>query len=247
MRSRAVDVRRSAAVAGLDAAHETAPRTPIYTAAEVAADRMLHLLALPAALGAVVWLFLTTLPAAGFRQALAVIIYGIALIGMLTASAAYNLTRRARRKALLRRVDHAMIFVMIAGTYTPFMLVALRHESGPLVLALIWSLASIGIIVKLAYPGRFERLMLAVYLTMGWIFLGIGRDMAAPRLAPVLFLLISGGAAYSLGAILHAYGRPKFHNVAWHGLVLVGAGFHWVAVARLLAAAQALQRVSCVR
>jgi hemolysin III len=220
-----------------DAVEAAALSFPRYTSTEAAADRVLHLCALPTATASVGWLLLTTLPTASVGQAIAEIIYGLALVGMLTASAAYNLSRSASRKELLRRIDHAMIFVMIAGTYTPFTLVALRHDSGPLLCALIWSLASIGIVMKLVYPRRFERFMFAVYLMMGWIFLGLGRGLAVHLSAPVFLLLMAGGAAYSVGALLHAYGRPQFHNAAWHALVLLGVGLHWLAIARLSRAA----------
>ena len=154
---------------------------------------------------------------------------------MLTSSAAYNLSGPSRRKELLRRIDHAMIFVMIAGTYTPFILFAFRKSDGPLLCTLVWSLATIGIVVKLAYPRRFERLMVAFYLVMGWVVLGMGPSLVIRLPSPVLFLLLAGGTVYSLGALIHAYGRVQFHNVGWHALVLLGASLHWVAVARLFA------------
>ena len=147
---------------------------PHYTAAEAAADRALHLLALPTATVAVAWLFLAAIPTADAEQTVASLIYGCGLIGMLTASAAYNLCRPSRRKELLRRVDHAMIFVMIAGTYTPFAVSAFREIDGPLLCLVIWSLAATGVAVVLAFPRRFERLLLMLYLTMGWMVLGMG-------------------------------------------------------------------------
>ncbi|MBV8523581.1 MAG: hemolysin III family protein, partial [Acetobacteraceae bacterium] len=101
---------------------------PQYTEAEASADRALHLAALPAAMGAVSWLFIAAIPTAGIVQAIALVMYGCGLIGMLAASAAYNLCRPSYRKEWLRRVDHAMIFVMIAGTYTPFTLYAFGRD-----------------------------------------------------------------------------------------------------------------------
>src|SRR5215469_13743009 len=121
---------------------------PQYTPAEAIADRAIHLFTLPAAIGAVGWLFLSAMPTADTRQAAALAIYGCGLIGMLTASAAYNLSPPCRRKELLRRLDRAMIFVMIAGT---------------------WSLAAIGAAGALARPRRFERPLLVLYLVMGWL------------------------------------------------------------------------------
>jgi hemolysin III len=213
---------------------------PRYTAAEAATDRALHLLAVAAAMGGSGWLFLATVSTASIRQTVALAIYSCGLIAMLIASAAYNLCHPGHRKELLRRVDHAMIFVMIAGTYTPFTLFALKDGSALLFCTLIWSVAAIGITMKLAFPRRYERLLLTLYLIMGWMILGVARSFAANLPDPVLFLLFVGGAAYSFGAFIHAQGRLPFHNVVWHALVVVGAGLHWTAVARLLAPAAAL-------
>jgi hemolysin III len=158
-------------------------------------------------------------------------VYGVGLIGMFVASAAYNLCYPSRAKELLRRADHAVIFVMIAGTCTPFALSAFPANVGLPLCALAWIAATVGVVLKLAFPRRFERLLLALYLVMGWTMFGVGRVYAdnLPKIA--LLLLFGGGIAYSCGALVHARGRLPFHNVAWHGLVLLGASLHWAAVA----------------
>lgn len=226
---RATDIRR-------DATETLAWRFPHYTAAEAATDRALHFLALPAAIVAVGWLFLAAIPTADIEHTVAGVIYGCGLIGMLTASAAYNLSRPSRRKELLRRVDHAMIFVMIAGTYTPFALFAFRDMAGPLLCLLVWSLAAIGVSMTLAFPRRFERLLLVLYLIMGWMVIDMGRSFLTQLPGRVLTLLLAGGAAYTVGTIVHARCRFAFQNVVWHALVVSGASLHWMAVTLLLAA-----------
>jgi hemolysin III len=206
---------------------------PQYSPAEAAADRAIHLSALPIAVGAVLWLLLTDVPAADTKQAAALAIYGCGLIAMLAASAAYNLSHPCPRKELLRRIDHAMIFVMIAGTYTPFVASEPQEiESLPLGVA-IWSLAAGGVAVTVAFPRRFERTLLFLYLIMGWIGLALGLKLLLCFPTPVLLLLIAGGVAYSVGAVIHARCRFPFHNVVWHALVVLGAGLHWAAVALL--------------
>jgi hemolysin III len=219
-----------------DAIETVGWKFPHYTATEAAADRALHLLALPAATVAVGWLCLAAIPTADARQTIACVIYGCGLIGMLTASAAYNLSHPSRRKELLRRVDHAMIFVMIAGTYTPFAVSVFREIDGPLLCLLIWSLAATGVAATLAFPRRFERLLLMLYLIMGWMVLGMGRSFLAHLSTPVLLLLLAGGAAYTVGAFLHSRGRFPFQNIVWHALVVFGASLHWLAIARTLTA-----------
>jgi hemolysin III len=204
---------------------------PHYTATELALDRVLHAFAFLLAVGGVAWLFVATLPAAGVRQLIGLTAYGVGLIGMVVASAAYSSCYPSRAKDLLRRADHAMIFVMIAGTCTPFALSAFPQSVGLLLVALVWIAATVGVVLKLAFPRRSERLLLALYLVMGWTMFGIGRAYADHLPNIVLLLLFGGGIAYSCGALVHARGSLPFHNVAWHGLVLLGASLHWVAVA----------------
>jgi hemolysin III len=204
---------------------------PHYTAAELALDRMLHAFAVLLAVGGVVWLFVATLPTGGVRELIGLAVYGVGLIGMFVASAAYNSCYPSRAKELLRRADHAMIFVMIAGTCTPFALSAFPNSVGLLLCALVWIVATIGMVLKLAFPRRFERLLLAMYLVTGWTMFGMGRAYADNLPNISLLLLFGGGVAYSYGAFVHARSRLPFHNVAWHGLVLLGASLHWVAIA----------------
>ncbi len=204
---------------------------PHYTVAELAVDRVLHAVAVLLAAGGILWLFAVTLPAASVRQMVGVTVYSAGLIGMFAASAAYNLCCPSRTKELLRRIDHAMIFVMIAGTCTPFTLSAFPTSIGLLICLLVWLIAATGAVLKLAFPRRFERLLLALYLVMGWAVLGMSRAYADNLSDVALFLLLGGGLAYSCGAYVQARGRLRFHNAVWHGLVLLGAGLHWAAIA----------------
>lgn len=204
---------------------------PRYTAAELALDRALHSVAVLLAVGGVAWLLVVAAQTGGVRRFVGLTIYGAGLIGMFVASAAYNSCSPCRRKELLRRIDHAMIFVMIAGTCTPFALSAFPATMGMLTCTLVWFTAATGAALKLALPRRFERLLLALYLVMGWTIFGVSRAYGDNLSDLALFLLLGGGLAYSCGAYVQARGRIPFHNVVWHGLVLIGAGLHWVAVA----------------
>jgi hemolysin III len=205
-------------------------RFPTYTRAEHGLDSAVHLIGVPAAMVAVVWLLAGVRGAASTRLIASLAVYAVGLIGMLGSSAAYHLTRPGPAKDLLRRADHAMIYVMIAGSYTPLGLNVLEAPGGVLLCAAIWALAAVGIALKLAFPRRFERLSLALYLGMGWAVVSmIGpliRDL--PRLS--LELLLAGGVVYSLGAVIYTRHNLKFHTVAWHALVLVAAGLHLAAL-----------------
>jgi len=219
---------------GFDAGREAAAVAagfPTYTAAEAAADRFIHLLGVPAAIVSACWLVARVSPAASAKLTFTLLVYSFGLIGMLAVSAAYNLSSPSRVKERLRRADHAMIFVMIAGSYTPFALNVLPRGEGLLLCAAVWFLAAVGIGAKLLFPRRLERVSLVLYLGMGWIALSMIGSFVALLPREVLWLLLLGGIAYSLGALLHSLRRVPFHNAAWHALVLVGAGLHLAAMA----------------
>jgi len=204
-----------------------------YTAAEIAADRAVHVIGLAAATAAVGWLLGSIGPAATIKQIAAVSIYSFGLVGMLSVSALYNLAVPSRLKAVLRRLDHSMIFVMIAGSYTPFAISALSPQLGVPLCAVVWGLAAIGIGLKLACPFHFELVSLALYLGMGWLVLAVLRSMLAVLPRDTMLLLLVGGVIYSLGALLHARARMRFQNAIWHAMVVVAAGLHFAAVAQV--------------
>jgi hemolysin III len=209
---------------------------PVYSAAERAADRIIHIAGLAAAPVGIGWLLLR-LGSANTLQVAAIVIYSAGLIGMLSASAGYNLVPASRLKAWLRRIDQSMIYVMIAGSYTPFALIGLGPHTGGTLCLLIWSLAACGIALNLAFGHRFEAAGLALYLAMGWLVLFYIRALIAAVPGVVLVLLVAGGVIYSIGMAIHATARIKFHNPIWHAMVAVAAALHLVAIADLLKAA----------
>jgi len=201
-----------------------------YTAAELAADRVVHIIGVP--LGVIAGLLLLVQAAlhGGVVLIAAVAVYVFGLIGMLGSSAAYQLTAPGRRKELLRRLDRAMIFVMIAGTYTPISANVLYGRGGVVLCAVLWGLAAVGIFVTLKFPRRFERLLLALYLAMGWMLLVLIHYCFALLRADALALIFAGGAAYTVGAAIVSFPRIKFHNPVWHALILVAASCQYAAI-----------------
>jgi hemolysin III len=202
---------------------------PEYTRAERLADGVVHWLGVGSAVGFSTWLVTQAAAAAGFAVFASLLVYCLGLVGALGASAAYNLTRAGRAKELLRRIDHAMIFVLIAASYTPYAAISLGGEGGLLLLLSIWSVAAFGVALKLLYPRRLERLSVALYLGMGWMAIVTVRPLVAAISEPTLWLLAAGGVLYSLGAAVHHLRRLPFHNVIWHAMVLVAAGLHFTA------------------
>jgi hemolysin III len=203
---------------------------PDYTNAERAADRVVHVVGVP--LGVLAGLLL--LAQAGLHGGVVLIgsvaVYVFGLIGMLGSSAAYQLAVPGRRKEKLRRLDRAMIFVMIAGTYTPLAANVLYGRGGVWLCAVLWALAAAGIFVTLRFPRRFENAMMALYLAMGWMVLVLIRDCFALLSVSVMVLIFTGGAAYTVGAVIQSFPRIKFHNPIWHGLILVAAACQYAAI-----------------
>ncbi len=202
---------------------------PSYTAAERAVDRLIHIIGVPLGVLAGAWLLVRTALQANTIPTLTVAVYVFGLAGMLVASAAYQLTAPSAVKERLRRLDRAMIFVMIAGTYTPFSSTVLYAHGGLWLCLLLWALAGAGIFVTLRYPRRFERVILVLYLAMGWMLLALIRDCFAVLSFTVMALIVAGGIAYTAGAVIQAT-RLKFHNPIWHALILAAASCQYAAI-----------------
>ncbi|MPZ11399.1 MAG: hemolysin III family protein [Kiloniellaceae bacterium] len=203
---------------------------PQYSRPERVADAAVHGLGLLFGLAACVILAIAVLPSHDALLWLALGLYGFGLLAMLGCSALYNLCGPGRCKAVLRRLDHASIFVMIAGTYTPFMLIAIGGTWGLGLLALVWFVALCGVALKLFWPWRFERLSVAAYLLLGWSILVVFDPLLGAMSAAGLALLVAGGLLYSLGVVFHLWQRLPYHNVIWHAFVLAAAACHFSAV-----------------
>jgi hemolysin III len=203
-----------------------------YSRPERVADAAIHVLGVACGLAACIALALVALPRGDAALAIGIGLYAGGLISMLGFSALYNMTRAPRWKSMFRRLDHAAIFVMIAGTYTPFALIAIGGAWGIGLLAFVWLVAAAGVALKLVCPRRFERFSLAAYLLLGWCILPLLGPLFAAVSLPGIILLAAGGLLYSLGVVFHVWTRLPYHNAIWHALVLVAAGCHFAAVLR---------------
>ena len=201
---------------------------------EKAVDASVHLLGLLGVWAALRGLFAKLDPQVTTDQRLALVAYGLGLIGTLIMSAPYNLSRSGPWKGVLRRCDRAMIFVMIAGSYTPFVLTAFAPDTGRALCVAVWTLAALGATLCLAWRRLSDRLLIGSYLCMGWLVLAILPPLMAAVSATALVLLLAGGLVYSLGVIVHTRVRVAFHNAAWHGMVVTAAALHLAAVALVL-------------
>jgi hemolysin III len=179
-------------------------------------------------IGAIV-LMLSSIGGLPFRDIAGLGVYSLGLIGMFTASASYHLVRRPSLKEWFRRVDHAVIFVMIAGSYTPFAL-KIGGETGTLILAAVWGIALLGVAVKMLFPRKLDKISVLIYLAQGWcIVFALDRLVAAVPSSGV-DLLVIGGCIYSAGVIFHLLTRLPFHNAIWHLFVLGGASVQYASI-----------------
>ncbi|HAH10119.1 MAG TPA: DNA-binding protein [Alphaproteobacteria bacterium] len=201
-----------------------------YTRSEVAADAVIHVLGVTAGvIGAGVLVTMSALYGTGATLA-ASIIYGTGLVAMLSFSAAYNMHPPGPRREFLRRLDHAAIFLMIAGTYTPLTTLHLSGAWAITITSLVWAMAVTGITLKIAFPRRFERLSLAAYLAMGWMGVVAIEPLLASLPMSTFVLIGVGGVLYSAGTAFHVWESLPFQNAIWHGFVLAAAVCHYAAV-----------------
>lgn len=206
-----------------------------YDRAETIADAVVHLLGIGFAIGGAVALVIVTASHGTFAQVAAVAIYLAGLLAMIGFSAAYNLWPVSPVKWWLRRLDHSAIYLLIASTYTAFML-PLTGTMPAVVLAIVWAAALAGMALKLFWPGRLDRTSIALYLTIGWSGLITLKPVVA-AFAPVTLALIAvGGVLYSVGVVFHAWRGLRFQNAIWHGFVLTAALCHYAAVLTSLVA-----------
>ena len=159
-----------------------------------------------------------------------ILVYVIGLVTMLAFSAAYNMWPVSPVKWVLRRFDHSAVYVLIAGTYTPF-LAQMKNALASASLGIgVWLSAAVGMALKLALPGRFDRLAIILCLLLGWSGVIAYDSLVSAIPSSSLWLLAIGGVLYSLGTLFHVWQRLRFQNAIWHGFVLLAASCHYSAV-----------------
>lgn len=207
-----------------------APKPPRHypTPAAKCADLVVHVVGLTLALVGGIVLLTLAVRAGSISQVVGVSIYAAGVLAMLAFSTAYNFAKPQYRPTL-RRLDHAGIFLMIAGSYTPFTL-GLPGAWGWGMTAAVWSIATLGALGKLFLKGLDRKFWVGVYLALGWLVV-IALKPIIDSLAWYAFvLLVTGGVLYSTGVIFYVNKRLKFARAIWHGHVVAAAGAHWAAV-----------------
>ncbi len=207
-----------------------------HSSPEHIADGVVHVIGLVAAVAGATALMVWAILEIPAERVWPLIPYVIGLIATFSFSAAYNLTLHEKIRAVLRRFDHAAIYLMIAGTYTPLALIGIGGGRGWALAIAAWSLAIFGVALKLAFFHRWSRLGFVLYLAQGWLGVLAVWPMIQNLPVMALVLIFAGGITYTVGTIFH-HGKMKYATAIWHGHVVAAAITHYIAVVLVVAAA----------
>ncbi|SHJ03469.1 hemolysin III [Mesonia phycicola] len=159
-----------------------------------------------------------------------VVVYGISLIILYSASTFYHATKNRILRTKLNILDHAAIYVLIAGTYTPFTLITLPKNTGLILFFVVWTIAFFGVILKIFFTGKFKLLSTILYVLMGWLVIFVINPLIDNLATQGLYLLFAGGVFYTLGAVLFMIEKLKFNHAIFHLFVLLGSLSHFFAI-----------------
>jgi len=159
-----------------------------------------------------------------------VCVFGASLIALYAASTMYHSTTRPRLRARLRIIDHATIYVLIAGTYTPYALVTMNGMVGWVIFAISWGLAATGIILKLFFTGRFNLLSTLMYIFMGWMIIFFAKPLVVGLPIDGVYWLVAGGLSYTIGAVIYSISKIPLNHAIFHLFVLLGSFCHVISV-----------------
>lgn len=164
------------------------------------------------------------------KNLISYIVYSVSLLSLYAASTLYHSAKTIDLRRKLNIVDHAAIFILIAGSYTPFTLIALAGTLGWAVFIIVWFIAIVGVIIKLFFTGRYEKLSTAMYVAMGWLAIFVVGPLLSALPAPGFILLALGGLLYTIGAIFFSIKRIKFNHAIFHVFVLGGSLCHFLSI-----------------
>jgi hemolysin III len=194
------------------------------------ANSLTHGLGAVLSLVGLVFLVVKAVQAQDGRLLASFLIYGVGITFLFTASTLYHSIHHPATKRVFHVMDHIGIYLMIAGTYTPFAMVTIERSWGDLLLWLVWSIAGAGSLFKLFFTGRFNLLSTFVYLGMGWIAVVAAGPLVEAIPAPGLALIVAGGLLFSVGVVFYLWPKLKYHHAIWHLFVLAGGACHYFAV-----------------
>lgn len=204
---------------------------PSYSLGEEIANAVTHGLGTAAAIVALTLMMVKAIGVLGVANIAGVAVYGASLILLFLCSTLYHSFYHPTVKAVLKRLDHSAIFLLIAGTYTPFLMITLQSTLARVLLFVIWGMAVAGVVFKVFFIHRLKRASLVIYLLMGWLSLLVVYELYVALPTPGFVLLLAGGLAYTVGAVFYAAKKYQYTHAIWHLFVLGGAACHCVTVA----------------
>lgn len=212
------------------AASAVALEFPVYDPVEFVADKIVHLLGVGFGIIGAVAVIILAATHSGALGIVATSLYAMSLLAMVGFSAAYNLSPPSPMRELLRRLDHATIFFLIAGTHSAITLGRIDTAWSQWLALFAWSVAIIGATMKIVYPRRYERLAVAAYVALGLAVFFALAPLVGSLSTAVLVLVAAGSFLYVMGVAFHLWEQLRFQNAIWHALVLCAAGCHYAAV-----------------
>ncbi|MRT92711.1 hemolysin III family protein [Ancylomarina sp. 16SWW S1-10-2] len=205
-------------------------KTKTYSALEEKINVYSHGLGFIIASIGLIFLLILTLPRGDWSQILSFGVFGLSMMILFAASTLYHRATDPVKRSRLRILDHASIYVLIAGTYTPFCLVTLPDRLGLIFFTVVWGFALVGICIKLFFTGRFSVFSTLMYLFMGWMMVFMIKPLYQNIAPEGLYWIFAGGLAYTIGAVLYSIKRIPFNHASFHILVLVGSFCHYMAI-----------------
>jgi hemolysin III len=209
-------------------------RDPFYSLREEIANSVTHAVGVALSAAGLILLVILAIHYGDVWRVVGFSIFGASLLALYLASTLYHAIQHRPVKRILRKVDHAAVFVLIAGTYTPFLLVSLRGTIGLPLLAVVWTIALFGVLYKIFFTGRYEILAIIAYILMGWLSIFAYRQMVTYIPPLGVTLLFAGGFFYTLGVLLYALEKLPYNHAVWHLFVMGGSACHYAAVVTLL-------------
>ena len=203
------------------------PEIARYTVGEELANSLTHGFGLLLAIAGLGGLMVV---AGGMRETVSCLVYGLTLILVYATSTLYHGVRLPHAKQLLRTLDHVAIFLLIAGTYTPFVLIALRGAWGWSLFGVVWVLAALGAMFELSAWRHARGVRVALYIAIGWVGLVALKPLVAALPGPGLWLLFGGGVSYTAGVLFYVWRGLRYHHAVWHLFVLGGSVLQYFAV-----------------
>lgn len=201
-----------------------------YTKGEEIANSITHGIGVLLSIAACVLLIVFSAKTGDGFKVVSFTIFGVALIILYLGSTLYHSITNQRAKKVFRVIDHSSIYILIAGTYTPFTLTVLRNGKGWWIFGVVWGISLVGIVMKAIWLERFDKLATMFYLVMGWAIVFAIKDLILVVPRGGIILLVAGGLSYTLGCIFYAVDKWPYNHAIWHLFVIAGSIFHFFSV-----------------